>query len=212
MASFSQTIQGKHGVKTYQETKNTYDWIIKAIRHIYTEHIHVDLNFLFDIGEITCSCTTIEEFIENAYGCSEYFLNHINFYVFKNHIRVAFIMINHRNEISVSSGTKIELERIVRSLNEIDLNEDEINDPISVMYIEDNSNIIVVDGDKNVIATDSSVATNVDLPANTEPKWEQTLNSIWQNIVANWLWYILCLAAGVFLSWAISKGYIPAGD
>ena len=56
MATFWKDIKNKYSVRTYQDTKNTYDWIIKAINKGNFGCDEVDAEFLFDISSMLCSC------------------------------------------------------------------------------------------------------------------------------------------------------------
>lgn len=208
MASFSQTIEGKYGVVTYQETKNTYDWIMKSIGKGGFEKLKVATTFQFDISEISCSCESLEEFVSCAYGQNDYSFIAMTFNVYSGDKSLCYISVSYSSKVRISTDTKYLLENIVGLLKDTSLNEVEVDDSISVAYIEHQSNDVIINGDSNTVATNSSTAVNIELPTNAEPKWKQNFRAIMQNLAANWLWYLLCLGAGALLSWAVSQGFI----
>ena len=197
MASFSKNITGKYGVKTYQETKNTYDWIFKSILKGNFSSITINSEFQFSLSDIYCVCNGIEEFVENAYGQTAYDLNTMNLSIRSENSRIAFIIVKFDNSISVSTESKVMLEQIVTLLETTSLDETEANDPISVTYVENqiNNEGVLIQGNHNVVANDHS-SVNVALPKQTESKIKQWANAILQNLLANWVWYLLCLAVG----------------
>ena len=56
MASFTKGISNVYKLDTYQGTKNTYDWIVKAIHKDDFPELKINTEFLFTISDITCSC------------------------------------------------------------------------------------------------------------------------------------------------------------
>lgn len=206
MASFSQNISGKYGVKSYQDTKKTYDWIMKSLNKGGFENLKVTTEFLFDISEITCKCKNIEEFVEHAYGQSDYNLVSMDFTIKSEGIPLWFIIVDSSSRIRISTDTKSLLEKIVGLLKNTSLDGTEKNGPISVTHIDYQNNSVIVNGDSNIIANEHSTITNKqEKPESKINKW---LQGICQGILANWIWYILGLIASALLIWAVSKGYI----
>lgn len=191
LASFSQSIPGKYGVKSYQETKNTYDWIMKSLYKGGFQDLEVDTDFLFDMAEITCSCKGLEEFVEHAYGQDNYSLISMDFKIQSKGISRWYISMDGSSKINIRTNTKILLEKVIDLLKDTSLDETEVNDPISVTYIEHQSNDITIDGDNNAVAVNSSTAVNIESSTNAEPRWKQNLKAIVQNLIANWIWYLL---------------------
>lgn len=136
LTSFYQTIKGKYGVKTYQETKNTYDWILKAVQKANFKIAKINSRFLFDIGKISCSCSTIEEYVENAYGAVEYSLTSMAIDAYSDKGREIYLSVDSSNQIYISASNRNRLEKMVQLLNDTGLEQSEISDSISVMYIE----------------------------------------------------------------------------
>ena len=196
MARFSQTIQSKYGVSTYQETKNTYDWLIKAIHSLEYSDLEMIEDFLFNIGEIGCSCDNITEFINNAYGQENYSLISLSLFLQFEDKECIHISLDSDGTVRVSARSKALLSALVEKLNSINLISTEINDPISVAYIENQNNGIVVQGNNNSVATAGS---KIEEPPKT-PKWKQFFEAVIQNLVANALGYFIIAALSVVLS------------
>lgn len=156
MASFSQNIPIKYGVETYQDTKNTYDWIMKSLNKGGFQDLKIETDFLFDISKISCSCKNIEEFVEHAYGQNDYCFTSMYISIKSEGAPLCFISVNTIPGVRISTNKKILLEKIVSLLGNTSLDETEAKDPISVMYIEHQNNSVTVNGNNNVIANNQS--------------------------------------------------------
>lgn len=205
MARFSEELAGKYGVKTYQETKNTYDWILKSLQKGGFCDLKTDVNFLFKISQIMCSCTGIEEFSENAYGQEGYALNNFDIAAYADNIRLAFIYVAHNNSVSVSTDSKVLLEKIVKLLQETSLEETETSAPIPVTYIEQQNNNIAINGNDNIVATHHGSVTTSSEPIKSESKLKQWIISVGQNLLSNGIWYVLTLIAGAIVGVLVTK-------
>ncbi len=197
MTSFKITIEGKYGVKTYQETKNTYDWIIRSLRKAGLDCTKLEIKFLFDLGAISCSCNSIEEFVSNAYGASEYSLTDMSICVVGNTTGVVFVSVNHKNQLYISVDNKNSLEHIVDLLNKTTLSESEINEAVSVTFIGSQyNNAPAISGNNNTVNITSH---------NEEPKIKQWIKAVAQNILANWIWYLLTIAATAAITYFATR-------
>ena len=189
MTSYSQRIKGKYGVSNYQETKNTYDWIRKITQKMDIKNGHIDVKFQFKIGEITCVCDSIEEFVMNAYETPEYSFISATISFWDGGRSVFIIIIDHTGGLRINTDSKAILEQVVSLLNETELFEMEVNDPISVTYIKtQNNNAPTINGNNNTINTGSN---------DKESKIKQWIKAIAQNLLANWIWYLLTAAIAV---------------
>ncbi|MCM1189271.1 MAG: hypothetical protein NC541_08230 [bacterium] len=206
VASFSQVISNKYGTKTYQDTKNTYDWIMKALNTGEFQGLKVNTNFWFDISEITYSCENIEEYVEYAYGQNDYSFTAMDFQIESSGISTWFIHVQTDSKISISTDTKNLLEKIVVLLRNTSLDETEKDAPISVTLIEHQDNSVTINGNSNVVANNHSVVT--DKQEKSKSKISGWLQGISQGILANLVWWVLGLVVAMLLGWAISKGYI----
>lgn len=164
---------------------------------------NVSSTFDFRIGDISCSCRTIEEFIENAYGAHMFSLSTMHILALDINI---YLCADSRNVVIVSANSKRDLEEMVGLLDSTDLGTEEINDPISVIYIERQDNSVTVNGDRNVVANNHSIM--VDKQEKKESKTSNWIQGICQGILANLMWWILGVVAVALLARAISNGYI----
>lgn len=204
MADFSKKIKNRYGIRTYQDVKNTYDWIEKALRKGGFADLRMNARFLFNLSEITCSCEGIEEFVENAYGQADFDLTNMMLSVYDGDAYVAHIQIGFDSQVRISTGSRVLLEKIVGLLEKTELNETEANDPISVTYVETeiHSGGVLIQGDHNTAANDHSAVT-VSPAKEKESKGRQWLTGIVQSLVSNGIWYLLCAAVGAAIAlWA----------
>ena len=205
MASFKKKIKNIYGANTYQDTKNTYDWIIKALHKGDFPKLVINSEFLFDISEISCSCEGITEFVENAYGQAGYSLTSFNLSVYSEKKRIAFVIVDSFCGVRISTDSKVMLERIVNLIENTSLDEIEVNNPISVAYVEKliNNDGVIVQGDGNIIANDHS---KVEVEKEKkESGFKKFLRGVLQNIATNFIWYLLTLAAGALVAYFAMK-------
>ena len=116
MANFTQPIDNPYGVDTYENAKKTYDWIYSTLKNGRFIPGFITSDFLFDIGEITCSCKNVREFINNAYGQENY--NHITMSINQISLlarKAIFIHVETKN-IRVAATDKQVLDNVVKSL------------------------------------------------------------------------------------------------
>lgn len=207
MASFIKTIRNLYKTDTYQGTKNTYDWIVKAVNKGEFRELEIKVKCLFNISDITCSCQGIAEFIENAYGQADYDLVSMDIAVYSKDKSVAYIIVNSFGGIKISTESKVMLERIVNLLENTSLDETEIDDTISVTYVETqiNNNGVIVRGDGNIVANDHS---EIEFKKD-RTKEESSIRKFWegiiQNVTSNFIWYLLTLVAGAVCAYFAMK-------
>ena len=205
MASFSKSITNKYGVKTYQDTKNTYDWLSKALHKGDFRELTILSEFLFDVSDITCSCDGIAEFVENAFGQEKYNLLVLKLFVYSEEKRVAFISIYPGTGINISTESKVMLEKIIELLENTSLEDNEYKATTAVTYVENqiNNNGVLIRGDSNMVANSHS---KLEIEkASEESGIKQFCVGIMQNITSNFLWYLLTLAAGVLATYFAMK-------
>ena len=207
MASFTKGIRNVYNADTYQGTKNTYDWIVKAIYKGKFQELEIKTKFLFHISDIMCSCQGIEEFVENAYGQANYDLVSMDMSVYSEDKTTAYIIVNSFGGVKISTDSKVMLEHIVNLLENTSLDETEMNDPISVTYVETqiNNNGVIVRGDGNIVASDHS---EIELEKG-KTKEESSIRKFWtgilQNVTSNFVWYLLTLVAGALCAYFAMK-------
>ena len=202
MASFSQKIENKYGIATYQDTKNTYDWIIKAIQKI--GFFDIETTFGFSASEISYHCGNIEEFVAHAYGQADYNFTSMDFTIKSESEELWIISVDFDNKLWISTKSKKLLERAVTSLKNTTLDESELNDPISVTYVSCQNAETIITGNNNIVAKDhgSVVPGNNNSigQSNKESLKNQWLKAISQNLISNGIWYILCILGGIVIA------------
>lgn len=206
MAKFSKyNIKLKYGVKTFKETKRTYDWIEKAALKWGGENVQIKSEFLFDLGDITCSAEGIKEFIETAYGASDYRLTSFNIYFEDGSQRIS---LHYLHNLSIHTESKVELENFLSILEKTDL--DEKTETPQINYIENQTNIdnpnggTIIQGNNNVVATNNS-KINLNSPRK-ESKFKKWLIAIGQNLLSNWIWYLLTIGITAIIAYFATKG------
>ena len=200
MARFSKNVELKYGIKTYEEVKKNYEWIEKSAKKWGGEGVNISIDFDFVLGDINCVASTIQEFSEITYGAQGYELNSFYGYVKKGE---KYISINCVfGMLSVSADSRVELEEFLCVLDKTSL--DEQNKP-SVTYIESQVNIenqnneTIVQGDNNTIVSQSS---NVNISSSPkESKLKKWFVAILQNIVSNWIWYLLTAGVATLITY-----------
>lgn len=205
MARFSKDIELKYGIKTYEETKKTYEWIEKSAKKWGREEANISINFLFDLGDIRCVATSIQEFIEITYGAQGYKLSSF-FGSIDNvdkHISINFIF----GKLSVSADSRVDLEDFLNALDKTSVEEQE---NAQITYIENQVNVehqnngTIVQGDNNTVVSKSS---NVNLNTEKkESKFKKWVIAVSQNIVSNWIWYLLTAGVAALITYFSTKG------
>lgn len=204
MATFWKEIRNRYSVDTYQNTKNTYDWITKALNKGNFDFDDLCTEFLFNVSDITCSCSGIEEFVENAYEQMEYHFARMSIFLSTDAENI-HIIVDHDDRVSVSTKTKVLLERVINLLEDTSLDEAEASDPISVTYIETqvNNDGILINGNQNNVANNHS---EIKIKSERNESGETSFwTGILQNITSNFVWYLLTLAAGALLAYFTMK-------
>lgn len=204
MEIFWKDIKNKYSVDTYQDTKNTYDWIAKAINKGNFDCDEVRTAFLFNLSSMLCSCNGIEEFAENAYGHNGYKLVNMRFSFWPKDLGHVSIEVNN-NCISVSTTTKLMMEKIVVLLEGTSLDDEEADDSVSVTYIKTqiNNDGVIIKGDHNTVANNHS---EIELEKNEkESGFKKFWAGVLQNITSNLVWYFLTLAVGFLLAYCVAN-------
>ena len=149
MARFTQRIKLKYDTKTYEGTKETYEWIMLAIDKLNLECETTKSRFLFEIGKIGCECNSIEEFTNYAYGQVNYNLINLHIYICQNSDEYLYISCSSDEEIYISATDKVTLERIVKSLEDTELRKQ--NKKTENINIQNHYNIGSINGNNNNI-------------------------------------------------------------
>ena len=204
MASFSKDIELKYGVSTYEETKKTYEWIEKSAKKWGGKKATISIDFQFYLGDIMCSTDDIKEFCEITYGVAGYHLIALRGVVYAGEKR---IYLNYLRNLSVSTDNKVDLESFLKVLQETNFDE---KDEFPITYIgsqiniESQNNGTIVHGDNNtVVSQNSNGNLNTD---KKESKFKKWITAILQNILSNWIWYLLTAGIGALITYYSLNG------
>lgn len=205
MASFTIDVTNKYGVDTFQDVKNTYDWIVTSVNELNVDVQDYHSHFLFYVGEIYCSTDGIEEFVQHAYGMSNFrFINFDIHFELKGNKSV-FINTSPRKEVSITSEDKSIINDITDALKKTDIDKS----------TESALPPITINGDNNAIAIDNSSATAINRSKNVKvknkisknsetdskkSKLREILRAIAANIASNAIWYLLCILIGMIIA------------
>lgn len=200
MASFSKELPLKYKNLDYQGVINNYEWMLKTISSIFANIEKPTFDISFNLGNISCSYDSIEEFSNHAYGqIIHVFLYELSFYQQKDentHAQIAHIFINASCEtFTVHCDSKKVLIDICTAF-EKSMNpnpsppesQTQINN-----YIHNESTHVTI-GDNNNIQNTNIGKNNTVHTENPTPK-KSFWKSVLQNITANGLW----VALGVIL-------------
>ena len=198
MATFTQIIEKKCDIRTYEDTQNIYNLLVKAIQNTHFSNLEIKAHFSFEISEISCKCYSVEEFSEYAYGQSDFSLDQMQL-VIKSDNPLSIISLGRPNyNIFISAESKILLQLLVSAIQDIFHNESVASvtyDRSSTVSYTD-SQIISINGNNNVLVNNSSLLEPQE--KKKESKFKQWLIALGQNLMANGVWYILCIL-GAFI-------------
>ena len=195
MASFSQEIVLKYGANTYQEVRNTYEWVAKIAQNLALKNPKIEEEFLFSVGKMTCSAKNLAEFITNAYGMSDFEILNFLISVYdkdKCICRFSYMC----GSFSVRSDSKEIIEKVLTLAERTTLDDDMFNSAIKSENVSIN-----VSGNNNIIANDSSMISISATPESKtcKSKIHEWITAIAQNIAANYIWWILGLIGTVVI-------------
>lgn len=195
MADFSIPIKNKLSVDTFENTKKTYEWIYNSLSEANLVKAKIKSNFLFDVGKITCKCDSFEEFKKHAFGFSDFKLNRMS--IFQITLRNDNIHIYVDNSgLWISSNNKMYVEKLVQILNKDTISNDTtyIENQYIISNIKGNNNNINQGGSNNIIISNDKEKIS---------RLKQWLESILQNLLANWLGYLLTAIVTLIIGYLI---------
>lgn len=165
MAKFSINIKNQYGTETFQSVKDTYDWIVVALSKLNMPEKSFNSEFHFSIGEMSCTAVGIDEFIQHAYGVTDFTFYDLQISVDFNddkdtHIYICSSILPE-DELHLSTNDKVLLQNIVDSFKQTSINKNESNQV---------TNQITINGGNNAIANNNSSATVVSGKNNVKVK------------------------------------------
>lgn len=205
MATFTKKIEIKYGVETFEQTKNTHDWILKSFNKYAKDKSKTTINFLFHIGDIYCSVDSIEEFIQAVVGSeSVYSFTSLNINLY-NGDETIYISV-YLGEVGITTDNKGTLLQITKVLQETTLEEEK---QTATTYIENQYNGNVVKGNDNIVVSNSEkVNINKDTKQEekiNESKFKKWLTAIGQNLLSNGIWYLLIAIGTAVITYFFTK-------
>lgn len=207
MASFIKYVNCKYSLSSYKEVKDTYNWIIKSLQKLNYKNLQITEHFQFHVGDISCSVDNYSEFVQYGYGVSDFGFVAIHIHA-SNENEDIYICDGWKDknyQLRVSSDSKETLEKVCEALSSTDLNDTNPSPNITYITTQNNNNTNIT-GDNNVVINQSEdVDANTPNEKRKESTIKQWLRAIAQNLLSNWIWYLLTLLAGVFISYLISN-------
>lgn len=206
MASFSKELPLKYQELDYTGVIGNYNWIKDILSSLFENIEKPDCEISFRMGDISCSCQSIEEFLEHAYG------QNINVYVYdlvfyqnssdNNCNRLTHIIITCSDKtLTVYCDSKEKLIKICTALE--DSMKPETSNVLlqaeKIQYIHDESTHVTM-GDHSTIQSANIGKNNMiktEAPTPEESFWKPVL----QTLAANWVWFTLGLILIVALGY-----------
>lgn len=215
MASFSQKITPRYSVNTYKDVRDNYNWIIDSARQMTNEKLNISSSFLFYLGEIYCSASSIDEFIEQCYGVDQFRLVSFSIFVRKKNGDYIFGA-QYFSGLSINAESRKNLEQIITILNRTPSQEISQNDTGYVVKNEYHNVGVVVNGDNNTVANDNSTVANnnssiadngssVKDSSQKESAIKRWIESIAQNLTASLIWKLIPLIGTAIITYIVSK-------
>lgn len=215
MAKFSINIKNQYGTETFQSVKDTYDWIVVALSKLNMPEKSFNSEFHFSIGEMSCTAVGIDEFIQHAYGVTDFTFYDLQISVDFNddkdtHIYICSSILPE-DELHLSTNDKVLLQNIVDSFKQTSINKNESNQVTNQITINggnnaianNNSSATVVSGSKKVKVKTTNVSNTAE--DERESKAKKLIKSILTNLASNLIWYILCALVGALVAYLIAK-------
>ena len=215
MADFSIHIKNKYGAETFQSVKDTYDWIIVSLSKLNKPEKHINAEFHFSIGKMHCTTVGIDEFIQHAYGVSDFTFYELKIKVVFSedtdiHVFICTTMLP-KDELYIDSNDMVVLQNLVDILNRTDINNNNTKPVTNQITINggnnaianNNSSATVVSDSKNVKVNNSNICNTTETAK--ESKVKKVIKSILTNIASNFIWYILCVLAGILIAYFTAK-------
>ncbi len=206
MVEFSKEVCAKYKAFDYDGVIKNYEWIKNTTAVLFTGVVDPTVRIAFKMGDISCSCDSIYEFKEHAYGQNIEVCSYVlSLYRRDNDekkwlARIIFSCLRE-NEITIDCNDKQTLITICTAL-ENSLSAPEEKQPIllqqTVNHIDQSTNISI--GANNTIQ-DSNIGVGNQLNKEEHSEKSSFWKPIWQTIVANGIWLLLGLEVVALLTY-----------
>ncbi|WP_313524681.1 hypothetical protein [Anaerotignum sp.] len=191
MAKFSKKIPAKYQQLDYSGVLDNYNWIKESIEPSFEEQLEFAVEISFNIGDIACTCNTIDEFKEYAYGQA------IDTYSFNIRVtrlltdaseRIAYIIINpySKIELVINCDKKDSLINVSTALENNAKQTIPLHPVVQQVNIHDES--ITITGDGNKFENSAIGKQN---KIETKPAKDSFWKPIFQALISNWIWFLI---------------------
>ena len=215
MSSFSQTIEPRYDVSTYEGVRDNYNWIINSARELSNEELKINADFLFYIGKIRCSSSSIEEFTDQCYGINDFKLISFQIFVYKQQGGHIFSAI-YLSDLDIYADSRKSLEQVITILNHTSSQDTNQDNTCNIVKNEYHNVGVVVNGDNNTVANDNSTVANnnssiadngssVKDSSQKESAIKRWIESIAQNLTASLIWKLIPLIGIAIITYIVSK-------
>lgn len=215
MSSFSQTIEPKYDVSTYEGVRDNYNWIINSARELTNKELKINADFIFYIGEIRCSACSIDEFSDQCYGINNFKLIAFHIFVYEKEGDYIFGAI-YLSDLSIDADSRKDLEQIITILNRTSSQKNSQNNTGYIVKNEYHNVGVVVNGDNNTVANNNSAVANnnssiadngssVNDSSQKESAIKRWIESIAQNLAASLIWKLIPLIGIAIITYIVSK-------
>lgn len=194
----------------FETVREIYTWIICCVEKQQLEETP-QFNIRYKIGKISCTTDNYEEFIRDAYGIPikissfslSYYKTGISFYV--NRCYIDEKSDNKSIEITIYSTDRHVISQIVPSLEQI-IKSNKSKKTNNTEQLPE----IKIDVVGNLTMVGSSIGANnksinigkTSLQHETTQKTKDNFwKGVWQQIVANWIWYFMGLLCATILTY-----------
>ena len=214
MSSFSQTIEPRYDVSTYEGVRDNYNWIINSARELSNEELKINADFLFYIGKIRCSSSSIEEFTDQCYGINDFKLISFQIFVYKQQGGHIFSAI-YLSDLDIYADSRKSLEQVITILNHTSSQDTNQDNTCNIVKNEYHNVGVVVNGDNNTVANNNSAVANnnssiadngssVNDSSQKESAIKRWIESIAQNLTASLIWKLIPFI-GIIIAYIVSK-------
>ena len=118
MTEFRIVIDNPFGTDTYENTKKTYEWVVRTLKASHLAWLGVRMNCEFNTDKISCYCTGIRNFTEQAYQQGSYHFSAMWIAPHSVFRRKVISVTVQENAVVITTKNKEMLERFTTALKE----------------------------------------------------------------------------------------------
>lgn len=186
-------------IESYDDVVSLYSLLSSISCGLGLSRPNVTGRFHFYIGKISCVCNSYKEFVEEAYGTESFRFISASIYINDRNETVVSIQSIGGDSVSASADSRIVLEKFFTQLETTQKSAQNIDNGITQTIIDS----VIINGNRNVVANNKSQVN-----AETDKKesgFRKFCVDVLQDIMSNFIWYLLTLGAGVLLTYLAMK-------